>query len=135
MIAPRELTDERAREMARQKRDEQWAFADKAACFGTLWFCWWDKNGRHTRSGKAIPDDLVVCGLIDGIELLGWIKSHPDWWIIGEWNDERYAAPVSITSAGRAALAERDRYDMEPVTGGLVEPGWQAVPTAKAVGR
>ena len=48
--------------------------------------------------------------------------------MIGEWSQERYASPVFITSDGRAALATRALYDLEPVEGGLVEPGWQAIP-------
>ena len=52
----------------------------------------------------------------------------PDWTIIGEWSGERYARPVHITAAGLEALENRRLYDMEPVRGGLVEPGWQAVP-------
>ncbi len=54
-----------------------------------------------------------------------------DWWVIGDWSDQRYAAPVSLTDAGRAALANREQYDLEPVTGGLVEPGWQATPAPR----
>ena len=74
------------------------------------------------------PDDLMVCGLIAGMELAAWLRSHPDWTITGEWDDARYAAPVWITDAGREALAKRERYDMEPALGGPVEPGWSCVP-------
>lgn len=128
---PRVLTDPEDRQMARDMRDEQWAFAERVAAQGTIWCCWWNKNGHHDTS-KPLPDDLHVCGLIDGMELLEWFNQHPDWWIIGEWSDERYAAPVSITDAGRAALAEREKHDMEPVYGGLVEPGWQCIPAERA---
>jgi hypothetical protein len=109
-------------------RDRQWAFMQQVAATGTLWCCWWNKDRHHV---EPYPADLVVCGLIDGIELMNWIRSHEDWWQIGEWSDERYASPVSLTDAGRTALEERDRYDMEPVFGGLVEPGWQAIPWPK----
>jgi hypothetical protein len=105
---------------------------------GTLWICWWNKDRHHERSplaqypdGSGYRNDLLVCGLIDGMELLEWLHSHKDWWVIGEWSDERYAAPVSLTEAGRLALTEREKYDMEPVTGGLVEPGWIATPTER----
>ena len=74
------------------------------------------------------PDDLKVCGLIDGMELVHWLKTHPEWTTTGDWSDERYAAPVWITEAGRTALENRHLYDMEPVEGGLVEPGWRAKP-------
>jgi hypothetical protein len=124
---PRVLTTDDDRQMARQMRDKQWAFADRVAQHGTVWCCWWNKSGRHDTS-KPLADDLMVCSLLTGMELLEWLQSHPDWWVIGEWSDDRYAAPVTITDAGRAALAERDIYDMEPVYGGLVEPGWQCIP-------
>jgi len=117
--------------MARHLRDSQWAFADKVARLGTVWVCWWNKNRHHDYNNH--PDDLEVYGLIDGIELLEWMNSHKDWWIIGEWSDDRYAAPVCLTEKGRIALAERKKYDMEPVTGGLVEPGWQATPLPASV--
>lgn len=122
---PRKLESPEHREMARAARNHDWEIADRIAARGTMWFCWWNKNRRHR---EPYPDDLLVCGLIDGMEILGWLQSHPDWWEIGKWDDTRYAAPVTITAAGRAALAERDKYDMEPVLGGLVEPGWQAIP-------
>jgi hypothetical protein len=123
---PKPLTSARDRHMARRMRDSQWAFMERVASSGTVWVCWWNKDRHHDE--KAAPPDLLICGLIDGCELLEWLHSHEAWWIIGEWSDERYAAPVSLTDAGRAALANRDPYDMEPVTGGLVEPGWQATP-------
>ncbi|TIW28725.1 MAG: hypothetical protein E5V63_04415 [Mesorhizobium sp.] len=135
MSAPRELTDDNAREMARHIRNHDWQIMEKTNLLGTLWCCWWDKN-RHFqkydsttgRYVESIPDDVQVFGLIDAMEFLEWTKQHPDWWTIGEWSDERYAAPVSLTDAGRAALANRAAYDMEPVMGGLVEPGWRAIP-------
>lgn len=105
-------------------RNRQWEFMARAVEIGTIWVCWWDKEQRH----RSPASDVKVCGLIDGMEFLGWLHSHEDWWTIGEWSDARYAAPVSITDAGRAAYGERARYDMEPVTGGLVEPGWSAIP-------
>lgn len=121
--------DPEHRGMARTIRDRQWLFADRVAEAGTLWFCWWDKARRH--EGKA-QSDLWVSGLIDGMEILGWLEAHPDWWVIGEWDDARYAAPVIITDAGRNALANRDAYDLEPVDWGLVEPGHRAIPAALA---
>lgn len=120
--------DAEHRDMARTIRDRQWRFADQAAEHGTLWFCWWDKGRRH--QGKDRPD-LWVSGLIDGLEILSWLDKHPDWWIIGKWDDAQYAAPVQITEAGRQALAERERYDLEPVDWGLVEPGHRAIPTER----
>ena len=115
--------------MARHMRDRQWEVMERVANLGTLWICWWSKDRHH--NDKTAPADLLICGLIDGMQLLDWFNSHEDWWIIGEWSDERYAAPVSLTEAGRLALTERDKYDMELVTGGLVEPGWCAMPARK----
>jgi hypothetical protein len=117
------------RAMARRMRDHHWQVADRIAALGTLYICWWNKNCRLK---EPYPEDLIVCGLIDGMEIIAWLNSHPDWWVIGEWDDARYAAPVSITDAGRTALAEREKYDMEPVEGGLVEPGWICIPAEKA---
>ncbi len=116
------------RRRARAMRDEQWAFAELVNSQGTVWVCWWNKNRHHDE--RTAPADLVICSLISGMELLTWLKSHPDWWQIGEWSRERYAAPVQLTDAGRAALSARDIYDMEPVDYGLVEPGWRATPAA-----
>jgi hypothetical protein len=138
-MVPKLLSDKRDREMARRMRDRQWEFAERVAAQGTVWVCWWNKNGHHGPSpsaqyadGSGYRDDMLICGLIDGMELAGWLHSHEDWWIIGEWSDERYAAPVSLTDAGRSALANREAYDLEPVEGGLVEPGWQAIPEPKS---
>ena len=131
MSEPKHLTDDGARERARWTRDYQWKFADLAAEHGTLWFCWWDKARRHDNV-EARPADLWVDGLLTGMEMLDWLRRHEDWWIIGKWDDARYAAPVTITDAGRAALAEREKYDMEPVYGGMVEPGWQCIPAERA---
>jgi hypothetical protein len=125
--SPKELTSPEERRMARVMRDSQWAFMDRVLRQGKVYVCWWNKN-RHFDTTKPLPDDLQVHGLIDGLELLEWLNRHPDWWDIGEWSADRFAAPVSLTDAGRAASNDRARYDMEPVTGGLVEPGWIAYP-------
>ena len=127
---PRQLTEDRDRDMARYIRDHQWRTLEQIAEHDPLWYCWWDKAGRHKKNEDR-PADLKVSGLIDGMEILAWFRSHPDWVEIGEWSDERYAAPIRITEAGREALQNRELYDMEPVTGGLVEPGWQATPAPR----
>ena len=106
-------------------RDAQWRFAEKVVTYGTVWFCVWNKERRPELA------DEQRHGLIDGMEMLEWIDSHRDWWIKGEWSDERYAFPIQLTEAGRRALAEREKYDMEPVTGGLVEPGWECIPAER----
>jgi hypothetical protein len=68
------------------------------------------------------------CGLLDGMEKLEWINAHPDWFEMGEWDDGRYAAPLKLTAAGQLALQNRELYDMEDVTSGLVEPGLITTP-------
>ncbi len=128
MIERKKLNEPHHRQDARYMRDAQWKFMERVAETGTIYVCWWNKNRHHDEAARAISD-LKICGLIDGMELLEWLNSHKEWWIIGEWSDERYAAPVSLTDVGREALANRHLYDMEPVTGGLVEPGWETIPT------
>lgn len=128
MAEPEFHDDAQHREMARRMRDGQWQFADRVAKHGTVWFCWWNKDRRHV---PPYPDDVEVRGLIDGLEILGWLRSHDDWWVIGEWDDARYAAPVQLTDTGRKALAERHLYDLEPVDYGLVEPGHRAIPAER----
>lgn len=145
MSQPRR-TDYRARVQARRTRDEQWRFAEKVARLGVVWVCWWDKYHRHReergrdgtwhcwidRERSGPPDEnFESYGLICGVELLRWLKSHRDWWKIGRWSEKRCASPVRITDAGRAALLEREKYDMEPLDCGMVEPGWTVVPARR----
>lgn len=125
-MAPKQLRDKESRLMARRVRDSHWKFAERVARAGTLWVCWWNKDRHHDENN--LPPDLEVFCLISGMELLDWIKRHRKWWRIGKWSDKRYAAPVRLTPTGRRALANRAKYDKEPVSGGLVEPGWEAVP-------
>jgi len=109
---------------ARYARDEQWCFMERVALLGVLWWCIWNKGGRPEQD-----DEKRDC-LVAGMERQEWMQTHPDWWTIGEWDEIRYARPVRLTEEGYSALANRHLYDMEPVTGGLVEPGWSAVPAA-----
>ena len=124
---PKLLEEPKHQAMARRIRDHQWETLERIADKNPLYICWWDKNRRHGPREHQ-PDDLKVCGLIDGMELVHWLKAHPEWTTTGDWSAERYAAPVWITEAGRTALENRHLYDMEPVEGGLVEPGWRAQP-------
>ena len=123
---PKVLTDESARRRARRIRDTQWSVLERIAEHNPLYICWWDKNGRHGGADGALG--LLSCSLVVGMELVHWLKAHPGWTVIGEWAAEMSAAPVFITSEGRDALVNRALYDLEPVEGGLVEPGWQAIP-------
>lgn len=89
---------------------------------GLLWFCNWNKNKM------AEGADEYRVSLFSGCDIVDWTNTHPDWFVFGEWNKERYAFPVQLTDAGRAALANRERWDMEDVQGGMVEPGWVCSP-------
>lgn len=120
---PRRLDSENMRKIARAIRERQWELAERAQKHDPVWFCVWNK------AAKPELRDEIRCGLIEGMELLQWMDvQHPEWFEKGEWSTERYAFPVRLTEAGRRALTNRGAYDMEPVFGGLVEPGWQAIP-------
>lgn len=121
---PKHLRDRNARLRARYIRDRQWRFMEKAEQHDPLWFCVWNKRDL------AEEADEWRDGLITGLEIEDWIARHRDWFRRGRWSEKRYARPIRLTDAGRAALANRAPYDMEPVYGGLVEPGWQCVPAA-----
>jgi hypothetical protein len=124
-MKPKKLTNASARRTARVMRDDQWRFMEMVADHGTLWFCNWNKSGRDEAA------DELRTSLIGGMNIGAWIDAHPDWFVVGEWSDARYAMPVQLTDAGRAALADRAPYDMEPIMGGMVEPGWTAIPSAQ----
>ena len=123
---PRQLTEPKDRMMARQIRDRQWRTLELVAEHNPLYICWWDKAGRHRHADP--PPNLLVSSPIDSNQLIDWLKQHPDWTEIGEWSETHYAAPVYITDPGRAALLNREQYDLEPVQGGMVEPGWTCIP-------
>ena len=127
-MEPKLRTDETMRAVARNIRDSQWAFMERLAREGTVHVCPWNKYRLEERS------DELMFGLIDWLEMNAWIRRHADWFVLGEdqWNAERHTFPVSLTVAGREALQHRELYDMEPVEGGLVEPGWQAIPAPRA---
>jgi hypothetical protein len=114
--------DRRSRSFARSTRDHQWAFAERCAREGKVWCCPWDKYGKHKSDG------VYVFGLLGSGEFFAWIESHPDWWKRGRWSEKRCARSIAITDAGRRALTERDKYDLEPIHGGMVEPGWICIP-------
>lgn len=122
LMEPKLLTDPQDRDMARRMRDGQWKFMERVAREGTVHVSTWNKYRLEEQ-----PNELLL-SLISGMELSEWITKHLDWFVLGPQEKVRYTQPVSLTGAGRVALANRHLYDMEPVTGGLVEPGWQAVP-------
>jgi ribulose 1,5-bisphosphate carboxylase large subunit-like protein len=122
MSTPKKLTSKADRQIARNIRNAHWRMMERINEHGTLWFCVWNKIRRNEG-----PDEMR-CGLLDGMEQLQWIKAHPEWFVEGEWDEARYALPLQLTDAGREALQNRAQYDMEPVEGGLVEPGWICTP-------
>jgi hypothetical protein len=124
-MKPRRLRSKFDRECARNTRDQHWDFMEKVQRLGVVWWCIWNK--------KKMPElqDEHRCSLISGMELNEWIHRHRDWWRIGKWDEARYACPVRLTTAGRQALRDRARYDMEDVTGGLVEPGFIVTPARR----
>ena len=65
---------------------------------------------------------------MSGMDILTWMRSHRDWFRKGKWSDERYALPVRLTRLGKEALFNRAPYDMEPIYGGLAEPGYVVTP-------
>ncbi|MYD95529.1 MAG: hypothetical protein F4Y02_17990 [Chloroflexi bacterium] len=115
-------------DMARRMRDGHWRVLERIAEHDPAYLCPWDKGGMY-RDDR--PADVIVCSPLD-IDLFTWFKQHEDWTTFGDWDDARCAYPVRVTDAGRAALANRDAYDLEPVHGGLIEPGWTCVPSPQA---
>ena len=126
-VEPRRLVTREDRRQARWTRERQWCFMERIAACETLWFCVWNKSGRHDTS-QPLPANLWVDGLLTGMDIERWISRHKDWFVRGRWSEKRYARPIRLTDAGRAALADREPYDMEPIHGGLVEPGYVVIP-------
>jgi len=124
-VKPKRLTSKRDRLWARADRDSQWRFMERVAREGVVWMCPWDKYHRHGADG------VYVFGLLGSNELFAWLAAHKDWWERGRWSEKRCARSIRITEAGRTALANRELYDMEPIYGGMVEPGFVVTPWPK----
>lgn len=122
-MKPKRLTDRTQRMIARRERDSQWEFMERVAREGIVWMCPWDKYGRHKNG-----DGVYVFGLLGSNEFFHWLADHKDWWKRGRWSEKRCARSIRITDAGRAALLNREQYDMEPIYGGMVEPGYVVTP-------
>lgn len=143
-MEPKRLTDKTSRVIARRKREGQWEFMERVAREGAVWMCPWDKYGKHEnqpRSKAKIRTDAVndgdgvyVFGLLGSNEFFHWLDSHKDWWKRGRWSEKRCARSIRITDAGRKALRVREQYDMEPIFGGMVEPGYVVTPWPKERG-
>jgi|ERR1043165_973860 hypothetical protein len=116
------LNDKQQRQFARNERDSQWEFMERVEREGVVWMCPWDKYHRHGTDG------VYVYGLLGSNEFLYWLNSHKEWWKRGRWSAKRCASSIRITDAGRAALKNRDLYDMEPIHGGMMEPGYIVTP-------
>jgi hypothetical protein len=121
-MKPRRLIDRMSRIRARCERDSQWEFMERVALEGIVWICPWDKYKRHDGDG------VHVFGLLGSNEFYHWLDSHKDWWRHGRWSDKRCARSIRLTQVGREALANRGLYDMEPICGGMVEPGYIVTP-------
>ena len=65
---PKILVSPEDQAMARYMRNRQWETLERIAEHNPLWICWWDKNRRHAKHDRR-PDDLIVHGLITGMEL------------------------------------------------------------------
>jgi hypothetical protein len=121
-MEPKKLTDKFNRDDARRMRNKHWLFMERLRDEGGTWFCPWDKYRRHGNDGVCV-DGLIGWGILD------WVRTHRDWFKRGRWSDKKCAVRYRLTEAGLNALENWTQYDMEPVYGGLVEPGWQAIPT------
>jgi hypothetical protein len=116
------MSEEICRIIARHERNHQWHFMERIVAHGTLWYCPWNT--------KRLPEaaDEFRDGWLSALPLRAWVTRHADWFVQGEWDKARDAFPFQVTAAGQTALAQRELYDMEPVPGGLVAPGWDAIP-------
>ena len=123
MSGEKGLRSKSDRMMARRMRNRHWEFMEKIRDLGKVWFCPWDKYGKH----RNAPDNYVVDAPI-GIGYLDWMSRHKDWFKKGRWNEACCAFSVQLTAAGFVALEHWTQYDMEPIHGGLVEPGWVCIP-------
>lgn len=119
---PKKLMDEHWRTWARTVRDSHWAFMERLKKEGTVHVCAWNKYDQ-----EELPHELRL-SLIGGEELMEWFRAHQDWFEIGDQDEERWTSPISLTGPGLKALTEKEKYDMEPVYGGLVSPGFQSIP-------
>jgi len=122
-MKPKRLTDRESRRMARCTRDHHWSIMERIRDTpGGLWICLWNKYGRD-----EAPNEVRMC-LISGMEWAEWVMAHRDWFRWGRYNTRHDGNRYRLTDAGLAALEDRAPYDMEPVEGGLVEPGWICTP-------
>ncbi len=120
-MTPRKLTDTFSRRVARRVLDGHWNFIRRLARQGIVHVCLWNKYGH--KEGRN--EDRH--GLIDGMELMEFVRQHRSWFGYGAHDRRRKTFPMWLTASGRHALRTRaDRPQL--VLGGLVEPGYQVMP-------
>src|ERR1700685_206434 len=117
----RRLTDRDSRQIAQRTLEGHWDFVRRLARQGVVHFCVWNKY--HHKEGR----NEIRHGLIDGLEFFDFVRSHRPWFGRGAYDRRRNAFPMWLTPAGRIALKTRANRS-EMVHGGLVEPGYCAVP-------
>ncbi len=119
---PRLLASKSYREAARRIRDGQWRhMEDLRESGGEYW--------RAFGGEGNVPAGVVFFGFLLWQDMAAWLHEHHDWFNIGDFDTARGANPIALTAAGLRALENRQLYDMDPVFGGAVEPGWTAIPT------
>lgn len=117
----RRFNDRFSRQVAQRQLEGHWNFVRRLAREGIVYFCVWNKYGQTEQKNE------VRHGLIDGMEFLDFVREHQSWFGRGAYDRRRNAQPMWLTAAGRRALRScADRPEI--MRGGLVEPGYEAVP-------
>jgi hypothetical protein len=117
----RRITSLLSRQIARRVLDGHWDFVRRLARQGVIHVCLWNKY-RH-KEGRN--EDRH--GLIDGLELMEFVRQHRAWFGYGAYDRQRNTFPMWLTERGRRAVSTHaDRPQI--VLGGLVEPGYQVMP-------
>lgn len=127
----RHLTGLGDRQRARVIRNEQWSIMTRLAGGGSVRIFWFGASVSQdpfgTLANNLMPEDADQ---IHGIELIAWIKRHKAWWEITRRASEPSSVRLRLTYAGRHALRNRGRYDMEPVEGGSIDDRWRCIPAS-----
>jgi hypothetical protein len=117
----RRLTETVSRQIARRTLDGHWNFMRRLARQGVVHVCIWNKYGHKEQRNEYRH------GLIDGLELMDFVRQHRPWFGYGAFDRSRNTFPMWLTPRGRSALRTcADRPQM--ILGGLVEPGYQVMP-------
>lgn len=117
----RRLTDRFSRQVAQRVLEGHWNFVRRLAREGIVHFCVWNKFHHKERRNEERH------GLIDGMEVMEFVREHRAWFGYGAYDRSRNTFPIWLTAAGRAALRTKaDRPQL--ILGGLVDPGFQVMP-------